>query len=245
MASIYKRGKNWWVHYYVNGKSVDRSLRTTNERVARDRKKNLEAAGVVGQLDEPSSTPVEVVVQDYCQYLAATRPRKSAKNDSSNLRAFFGPCCPALMLGSHVPHKFRTPGKELPKVQDKLTKRHVPVRRLEQITPEMINQYLLDRIVEDNLKPKTINRLREVLRGLFNFAIEHKGYVCPDRRYRNPVEGVRRHREAAPVITWLKNDEITRQLEILEMAPTVRAIVAHEGFNDDSITASAGPCRPV
>ena len=48
MASIYKRGKNWWVHYYVNGKSVDRSLRTTNERVARDRKKKLEAADVVG-----------------------------------------------------------------------------------------------------------------------------------------------------------------------------------------------------
>ncbi len=51
MANIYKRGKNWRVHYYVNvnGKSVDRSLRTSNERVARDRKNNLEAAGVVGR----------------------------------------------------------------------------------------------------------------------------------------------------------------------------------------------------
>ena len=48
MASIYKRGKIRWAHYYVNGKSVNRSLRTTNERLARDRKKKPEAAGVVG-----------------------------------------------------------------------------------------------------------------------------------------------------------------------------------------------------
>ena len=136
--------------------------------------------------------------------LAATRPRKSAKNDTSNLRAFFGQCCSALELGSRVPHKFRIPGKELPKVQDKLTKRHVPVRHLEQITAEMTNQYLLDRVVEDSLKPKTVNRLREVLRGLFNFAIEHKDDARPDRRCRNPIEGVYRHRESAPIITCLK-----------------------------------------
>ena len=226
MASIYKRGKTWWVHYYVNGKSVDRSLRTRNERVARDRKKRLEAADVVGQLDEPSSTPIEVVVQDYCQYLVATRPRKSAKNDSSNLRAFFGPCCPALHLGSRVPHKYRDNKRQLPTVPDKLVKRHVPVRRLEQITAEMINQYLLDRVVEDGLKPKTVNRLREVLRGLFNFAVEHKGYVCPDRRYRNPVEGVRRHRESAPVITWLKVDDIETQLRVLDQTPILHVMVA-------------------
>ena len=226
MASIYKRGRNWWIHYYVNGKSVDRSLRTTNERIARDRQKKLEAANVVGQLAEPSSTPIEAAVQDYCRYMTATRTRKSAKNDISNLRAFFGPCCPALELGSRVPHKFRDSQRELPKVPDKLTNRHVPVRRLEQITSEMINQYLLDRVVEDGLKPKTVNRLREVLRGLFNFAIEHKGYVCPDWRCRNPIEGVRRHRESAPIITWLRRDEITRQLEILEEAPTIRAMVS-------------------
>ena len=139
--------------YYVNGKSVDRSLRTRNERVARDSKKKLDAADIVGQLDEPSTTPIEVVVQDYCQYL-------------------------------------------------------------------------LDRVVEDGLKPKTVNRLREVLRGLFNFALEHKGYVCPDRRYRNPVEGVRRHREMAPVITWLKTDDIQKQLQVLDQTPILHVMGA-------------------
>ena len=42
MASIYKRGKTWWVKYYVNGKPVAKSLQTSSERVARDRKRKLE-----------------------------------------------------------------------------------------------------------------------------------------------------------------------------------------------------------
>lgn len=164
MASIYKRGKTWWVHYYVNGKSVDRSLRTSNERVARDEKKQLEALSVTSQLHEPSTTRIQSVVQAFCDFLLATRTRKSAKNDMSYLRAFFGLCCPALEMGSRVPHKFRGPGRALPKVQDKLKKRHVPVRNLEQISAEMINQFLLDRVVEDGVGPKTVNRQREVQR---------------------------------------------------------------------------------
>ena len=34
MASIYKRGYIWWIHYLIGGKSVSRSLLTPNERVA-------------------------------------------------------------------------------------------------------------------------------------------------------------------------------------------------------------------
>ncbi len=26
---------------------------------------------------------------------------------------------------------------------------------------------------------------------MFSYAIEHYGYVCPDKRYRNPVKGVK------------------------------------------------------
>ena len=42
MASIYKRGKVWWIHYHVAGKSICRSLNTTKQRVAEDKKKRLE-----------------------------------------------------------------------------------------------------------------------------------------------------------------------------------------------------------
>ena len=38
MASIYKRGKIWWIHYLIGGKSVSRSLKTTSARIALDKK---------------------------------------------------------------------------------------------------------------------------------------------------------------------------------------------------------------
>jgi hypothetical protein len=44
MASIYKRGKNWWIYYLVAGKSPAKSLETTSNRVALE-KKQLEVLG--------------------------------------------------------------------------------------------------------------------------------------------------------------------------------------------------------
>ena len=43
MASIFRRGRTWWVHYLVGGKSVQRSLKTTCERTALDKKKKLDS----------------------------------------------------------------------------------------------------------------------------------------------------------------------------------------------------------
>ena len=113
MASIYKRGKIWWIHYYVGKQSVDKSLKTTSRRVAIDRKKKVEALDLLGQLPSESRTPIEPFLQSFCEYLLATRTAKSAKNDLSYLRAFFGPRCPALELGSHVPQKYRRHGHRL------------------------------------------------------------------------------------------------------------------------------------
>jgi len=45
MASIYKRGKNWWIHCLVSGKSVSKSLKTTSERIALEKKQQLEVLG--------------------------------------------------------------------------------------------------------------------------------------------------------------------------------------------------------
>lgn len=45
MASIYKRGKSWWIAYYIAGRAdpVRRSLKTTNRRVAEREKQAVEA----------------------------------------------------------------------------------------------------------------------------------------------------------------------------------------------------------
>ena len=116
MASIYKRGRIWWIHYLIGGKSVSRSLRTSNERVALEKKKRLEALEVTGQLPKPSNTPVEDFLQSFCEFLRRTRTRKSVKNDISYLRMFFGPRCPALQPGSTVNHRFQDGRASMSKV---------------------------------------------------------------------------------------------------------------------------------
>jgi integrase len=125
-----------------------------------------------------------------------------------------------------VPHKFRKKATSLPKVPDKLKNRHIPVTRLEQISSEMINNFIQQRIKHDNISAKTANRTREILHRLFSYAVEHYGYICPDRRYQNPVKGVKRAKEPAPQVRFLSKKQIKTQLEILNDAPTLHAMVA-------------------
>ncbi|MFC1636418.1 tyrosine-type recombinase/integrase [Planctomycetota bacterium] len=226
MASIYKRGKIWWIHYMLGDKSVSRSLKTSSERVALEKKKRFEALDVIGQLGQPSKTPIVPFLQSFCEFLEKTRIRKSAKNDISYLRSFFGPCCPALELGSNVPHKFRRPKQDLPRVLDRQKDRHIPVRRLEQISTEIVSRFIQERLTQDDIKPKTANRIREVLHRMFSYAIEHYGYVCPDNRYRNPIKGVKRIRESASAITWLTLEEMEKQLAALKDHPVIHALVS-------------------
>ena len=42
MASIYPRGKTWWVPYYANGRKMQRSLKTRDRTVANYRKDQSE-----------------------------------------------------------------------------------------------------------------------------------------------------------------------------------------------------------
>jgi integrase len=102
----------------------------------------------------------------------------------------------------------------------------VPARHLEELSVEAISGYIRERIMADHIAPKTANRVREVLHRMFSYAIEHHGYVCPDHRYRNLVEGVRRAQESAPVITWLAKEQICEQLRIFQDSPTLQALVA-------------------
>ncbi len=41
MASIYKRGKVWWVHYLPDGQSVSRSLKITHHWKALQKKEQI------------------------------------------------------------------------------------------------------------------------------------------------------------------------------------------------------------
>ena len=174
MASIYKRGRTWWIHYLIGGKSVSRSLRTTNQRVALDKKKRIEALEVTDQLSKPSKTPIKAFLQDFGEFLLKTRTFKSAKNDISYLRQFFGPCCPALQMGSKAPRKYREKIRDLPTVPDTKKHIHIPVSRLEQISPEMISGFIRNRIVEDGIAVPTENSIRAVNKDSGSRAIDLK-----------------------------------------------------------------------
>ena len=227
MATIFKRprSKFWYIKYYVNGEQVYRSLETTNERVARKLKEQIEADDVRGDLVAPSTTPLPEFLEDFCKFLTTIRTTKSCSADTSSLRVFFGPVCPSMELGTHVNARFREEDQERP-VKDHFKRKHVAAKCLEDVTPEMIEAFIARRIREDKIAPKTANRLREILHRMFEYAIKNWHFVSRDRRFPNPVAAVERRPEPAPVITWLTQEQIDEQIGLVKDWPTMKAMVA-------------------
>lgn len=56
MASIFKRGKTWWISYYANGRQYRESLKTTNKKIAEREKQAREAK----LLDPHRQAPVDI-----------------------------------------------------------------------------------------------------------------------------------------------------------------------------------------
>jgi len=42
MAHLYKRGSQYWISYYLDGKLKQKSLKTANERVGLSKRKKIE-----------------------------------------------------------------------------------------------------------------------------------------------------------------------------------------------------------
>jgi len=223
MAYLYQRKQTYWIGYYLEGKLVQKSLRTNNERVAVAKKRQIEYELALGDLHVASKLPLPAIVQAFCQHLVATRTFKSCKNDLSRLRVFFGPICEALEPG--VPGNKDRKVKSKPR-SDKYAGRHVRAELLEDITPPMINRFIAARVEHDGWTAKSANLMRQILQALFNYAIKHHGFRSRDRRYPNPVAGVERRRESSQHIRFLDMEEIDRQLQILKDRPLIHAMVA-------------------
>ena len=219
MASLYKRGRQFWISYRLNGRRVQLALDTTNERIARDKKRQIEYELTVGLLQTASRLPLAAVVEDFCQHLQARSPHKARRTDFGRLRCFFGPICKSLHLGTRG-------GQSQKPSPDKYAHAHLRVELLEDLTSEMINRFISARLRESAWAAKTANSHREILHRLFAFAIKHHGFCSRDRRYPNPGAAVERHSEPAPEIRFLKLDEVEEQLHILEDHPALRALVA-------------------
>lgn len=187
------------------------------------KKRRLEYELSLGDLQVASQLPVAVVVEAFCKHLKATRTYKSFKNDLSRLRAFFGPVCESLLpLPPGVARGMRSAKSGT----DKYAHAHVQAELLEDISPEVINGFLSERIRLDNWAPKTVNLARQVLHQLFAYAVKHHGFRSRDRRYPNPVAAVDRMREPAPEIRFLSLEGIETQLQAVVAYPVVHTMVA-------------------
>ena len=223
MAHLFKRRRQFWICYYLDGHRIQKSLRTDNERVARDKKKKIEYELSIGDLHVASRLPLPVVLEDFCRYLKRTRTYKTYKNDISRLRVFFGPVCESLK--PHPPGTKRGTKSSKP-VADKYARVHVKAELLEDITQEVINRFLANRVDVDGWAPKYVNLMRQILHKLFAYAIKHHGFRSRDSRYPNPVAGVERLCEPAPQIRFLTLEHISEQLKLLEPCSVIGTLVA-------------------
>jgi integrase len=225
MATIYKRGNNWWISYCVGGKRRRESLETSDQRIAKQKLRKLEYKQTTGDLELPSTTPIGPFLQAFCEHLQTTRTHKSYRNELSYLRGIFGPACDELQLKSTVNHRFNS-SKRPPQVKDRLAKRHLKLAVLEELTAGEIDGFITRRIRLDHIAPKTANRTREVLHVMFGYAIRQHGFRARDLRFPNPADGVPRRPEADPEIRFLAADQIDEQLQALAHHPLIQTMVA-------------------
>lgn len=223
MAHLYKRGRQYWISYYVSGDLVQKSLKTTNVRIARSKQKRLEYDLALGDLHVASKTLLPTILEVFCNELKATRTFKSYKNDFSRLRVFFGPICESLLPGVPGAPLGRRPTRT---GHDKYAGKHVKVALLEDVTPEVINRFLAARMQQDGWSAKTVNLMRQTLHKLFSYAIKHHGFRSRDARHPNPVKAVDKRREPASQIRFLRSGEIQHQLDILIESPVICTMVA-------------------
>jgi hypothetical protein len=73
MASVFRRGRIWWIKYHADGVRVQESLHTANERIARSRLRQAEYLLETRGLVRPSETPLAEFLEDFCAHLRSIR----------------------------------------------------------------------------------------------------------------------------------------------------------------------------
>ena len=175
MASLKKRGKTYYVQYYVGGKAKRRSLETASLQIAKEKLRQFESAQFRGDdLALPTRTPIADVVRDYVEHIKAVKTERSVRADLYYVRQWFGPVCDDLK-------PVRPVGKPIPPLE---------ANYFEEIATQQIAAFLTRAQRERNYEPKTVMRYREVVMRVFNWAMAHRGIRMP--RDSNPAKLVAR-----------------------------------------------------
>jgi integrase len=231
MAGLLRRGRKWWLKYYVAGKARVVSLRTDSLQIAKEKKRQFEEAQARGDASPlPTRTPIGVVVSRYVDHNRTIKTPKSAQTDIYYLREAFGPICPALedtrrRLSGAAPRPPR--GRHAPPdapADRRLRRRRIEAACFEQIATAEIASFVDDLVRTRGIAPKTANRYREILCRLFNWAMKQGAVKMPSDR--NPAQAVTRYKERASQIRFLTLAQIGEQLGALEPSPQLQAMVA-------------------
>jgi hypothetical protein len=226
MASLKKRGKLYYLQFYLPGKKQRRvNLHTDCFQIAKEKLRRFESAQACGEeLPLPTRTPLPEIVTAYVKHVRSTKTPKSAQTDVYYMRDMFGPVCDELKVTSR---KISLKAKKRPpkEGQDRRFKAQViEAAHFEQITTAMISAFISGRMQERGLAPKTANRYGEIMMTLFTWATDQRGVRVPGNV--NPVLKVQRYKEAAPQIRFLTLPQVDEQLKLLEDEPQLQAMVA-------------------
>ena len=152
----------------------------------------------------------------YVQHVRAAKTRTTVKSELYYyLRDIFGPVCPDLETARKTK---QATGTSLAQGG------HLSARSFETITTAQIVSFILNRMKERGLSPKTCNHYRAILSHVFSWAMTQCGIRMPNDI--NPASKVERYRERAQTIRFLTLPRIYEQLAALESNPLIQTMVA-------------------
>lgn len=219
MASLKKRGKNYYAQYYVNGQQKRVNLNTSSLQIAKEKLRQLESSLFREEdIPLPTKTPLGEILEKYLSNLRGRTSDKNIQKVTTYLRSTFGQVCESLKIRNQAIAKkaVKRPGSgPNPKIE---------ITYLEQLTSPLVSEFLSKTVQQKGISPRTVNHYRQNLVTMCNWAMREGGVKFVGDK--NPVECVRCYRVPQKAITFLRLYDVQLQLDSLEKIPLLQAIVA-------------------
>ncbi|MCZ6759703.1 MAG: tyrosine-type recombinase/integrase [Gemmatimonadetes bacterium] len=88
MATLYRRGRIWWVKVYRNGNACYESLKTADKSTAKYRCAEIEKRLYEGTYEPRRRIPLDGLVEEYRDYLRTRKAKRTAANEIRYLDQF-------------------------------------------------------------------------------------------------------------------------------------------------------------
>lgn len=221
-ATLYQRGRIWFVSYYRDGRRIQESTKTDSRRIADDVRRQRDAESLLesGDLERQVLRALRdphrrdsVVAAALCTH-QLVELKEAVARYLNHCVSFKRPKTIATDRGRLADFMMRT-----------------SVRNVTDVTPDVLCSYLAARSV--GISPTTLLRTREVLHAFFRWAVEKMGYLPS-----NPVSKSPKPKPPQLDIDYLTIEEVAIALEAVR-GDVIEAIVAaaiYAGARREEIT---------